>query len=237
MESLNKRLFYLVLLGLTLLLLGCVGSSVKTGSDSSSYAVSGIVVDQNGSPIEDVTLSFGEFGIAITDPQGRWSKSGLKGSVVIEPAKDGWTFTPRSVTVDGPNNDIKFVGNVVDASPSDAEVVIVEALVDPNPRWPESMYHDRVQLTLKNLGGPGFFKVQFWGTRPNVPNPSLELFGETEVYEVGAGWSGTAAWDVWTPSTSITYTYIREVVVLTRNPEQLTYRETSRVEPTLVDNL
>lgn len=230
-----KKILGLIFIGMSLILFGCGDSSVKTGDGPSNYAVSGIVEDENGVPIPGVTLSFGAFGVATTDAQGRWSKVGLSGSVLIQPAKDGWTFAPASITVNGARNGLKFVGEV-NTPPVDAEVVIIEALVDANPAWAQ-INHDRVQLTLRNVGGPGYFKVQFWGKRPNVINPPLELFGETEVYEVGGGWSDTATWDVPTPGSSLTHTYIEEVVVLTRNHGQLTYRETSRAKPTLVDNL
>lgn len=230
-----RRLFGFVLLGALLMLSACVGSPTRVGNGISTYSVSGIIEDEDGNPLEGVILSFEAFGIATTDAQGHWSKSGLSGAVTIRPAKDGWAFTPQSVTVTGSRNDIRFTGRV-DASSLDADVIIVEALVDPNPAW-AGIYDDRVQLTLENVGGAGYFKVQFWGVRPNVINPPLELFAETEVYEVDPGWSGTYAWDVPTPSDSITTTTIREVVVLSRNRGDLTYRETSRVTPTLTNGL
>lgn len=231
-----NRIVSLMILGLVVFLAACGGSPSQVGVGPSQYSVTGTVVDKEGDPIEGVTLSFGSFGVAVTDAAGRWSKDGLSGTVTIQPAKDGWVFTPKSLTVDGAKSDIWFVGEI-DAQSLDAEVIVTEALVDPNPAWAESMYHDRVQLTLRNVGGPGFFKVQFWGTRPNVINPPLEMFAETEVYEVNVGWTDTASWDVPTPSTSITHTYIKEVVVLTRNAGELSYRETARVKPTMDENL
>ena len=86
-------------------LMGCTG-----GGGSSSYSVSGIVVDAEKEGIPSVVLSFneGEFGTATTDSVGKWRKDGLKGTVTIALVKDGWEFESGQVTKASTNVD--FIG-------------------------------------------------------------------------------------------------------------------------------
>ncbi len=56
--------------------------------EKDTYEVSGKVLDSQGQGIEGVTLKFrGGHGIAETDSDGKWSKTGLKGEVEIVPLK------------------------------------------------------------------------------------------------------------------------------------------------------
>jgi hypothetical protein len=86
-------------------LMGCTG-----GGGSSSYSVSGIVVDAEKEGIPSVVLSFneGEFGTATTDSVGKWRKDGLKGTVTIALVKDGWEFESGQVTKASTN--VNFIG-------------------------------------------------------------------------------------------------------------------------------
>ena len=87
------------------LLIGCTG-----GGGPSEYSVSGRIVDGHGTGISSVLLSFneGEFGTAETDSAGKWRKDGLKGTVTINAAKDGWEFESKIVTKASTNVD--FIG-------------------------------------------------------------------------------------------------------------------------------
>ncbi len=76
-----------------------------------TYSVSGYVFNSNGKPIPGVIISFSDSLPAVTtNSQGYWSQSGLSGSVVITPSLSGYTFTPSSTTVTGPNNNVNFTG-------------------------------------------------------------------------------------------------------------------------------
>ena len=65
----------LAAMAVSLVLAGCLGLG---------YAVSGQITDAGGAKIAGVTLTFsGGYGTATTGADGKWSKSGLKGTVTI----------------------------------------------------------------------------------------------------------------------------------------------------------
>ncbi len=73
--------------------------------------MSGYVFNSNGKPIPGVIISFSDSLPAVTtNSQEYWSQSGLSGNVVITPSLNGYTFTPSSTTVTGPNNNVNFKG-------------------------------------------------------------------------------------------------------------------------------
>ena len=78
---------------------------------SATYSISGDVVDWNDTALSGVTVSFsGGYGSVATDAMGRWNKSGLSGSVTVTPSASGYTFTPASRQVSGPDSNVRFVG-------------------------------------------------------------------------------------------------------------------------------
>lgn len=82
-------------LGVMLCVSGC-GLFQGSGSGT-TYTVSGKVCDSEGVGIADVVLSFsGGYGIAKTGSNGKWTKSGLRGTVTITPSKEGYVFVPSS---------------------------------------------------------------------------------------------------------------------------------------------
>ncbi len=91
MTQLKRSLLILVLLAVVFA--GCVNK----GGETETYQVSGRVVDEGGQGISDVVLSFnaGELGVATTDLDGNWVKTGLNGTVTITGgAKDGMFLYP-----------------------------------------------------------------------------------------------------------------------------------------------
>lgn len=76
-----------------------------------AYSVSGYVRDNLGNAIRDVAIEFDRgFGSAKTGADGKWTKSGLSGTVTATPKKDGWTFSPVSRPVDGSASNVDFTG-------------------------------------------------------------------------------------------------------------------------------
>lgn len=76
-----------------------------------AYSVSGYVRDDLGNAVKDVLIEFDKgFGSTNTGADGKWTKSGLLGTVMATPKKDGWTFSPTSRTVDGPASTVDFAG-------------------------------------------------------------------------------------------------------------------------------
>lgn len=87
--------------------------SEATGSVNftGTYGISGDVVDWNDTALSGVTVSFsGGYASVVTDTLGRWSKSGLSGPVTVTPSMPGYTFSPASQQVSGPDTSVRFVG-------------------------------------------------------------------------------------------------------------------------------
>ncbi len=109
-------LFTISLIVIIVILSGCM-SSVST------YSVSGYVT-YNGSGLSGVTISFSDgLPSVTTNTSGYWSQSGLTGSVVVTPSLSGYTFTPSSTTVTGPNNNVNFTAAPLTTSISITSVV------------------------------------------------------------------------------------------------------------------
>jgi len=97
---------------LCLLLVGCLGGGKKT--ILTDYNVSGVVADGLGTGIAGVELALEGANISRvvgpTGEDGKWSATGLKGTVEITPNKDGWFFNPGSVGVSKASDAVNFVG-------------------------------------------------------------------------------------------------------------------------------
>jgi hypothetical protein len=68
--------------------------------------------------LADVTIAAtgGYTGAERTDQDGRWSMSGLRGTVTITPAKNGYTFSPMSTIVSSARDDVDFTASREDVS-------------------------------------------------------------------------------------------------------------------------
>lgn len=83
----------------------------------------------------------------------------------------------------------------------------------------------RVTVSLRNDGGPGVFKVEFWSNPRNQVGGAGDFWGASDPVEVAQGWSETVAWDV---TTSATGTPVDWIIVQTRDPGSAAYRQTAR---------
>ena len=120
----------LLILAMALVISGCGGGG--GGSEgSSTYTVSGTVVDQNDVPLKDVIVTFsGSFGAATTNSDGQWSKSGLTGTVTATPALEGFNFDPSSVEITGARSDVNFTGTVA-TDPYEVSGTVVDGEGNP----------------------------------------------------------------------------------------------------------
>ncbi len=75
-----------------------------------SYTVSGYIFDSSNHPLQNVFVLVNGQSKTQTDSTGFWKVSGLLGQNVIEPQKSGWVFTPPNKSVNGPANQLNFVG-------------------------------------------------------------------------------------------------------------------------------
>lgn len=104
----RKIVWLLFLIALGALLSACGGGT----SESETYAVSGTVEDDQGDPIEGVTIGFGGASDEVTtDANGKWSVSDLKGDVTVTPTHTNYGFSPKDRTVNDGANDVDFVGH------------------------------------------------------------------------------------------------------------------------------
>lgn len=95
----------------------------SSGPSPSAYTVRGrvtIATAPGGQPagLADVTIAAtgGYTGAERTDQDGRWSMSGLRGTVTITPAKNGYTFSPMSTIVSSARDDVDFTASREDVS-------------------------------------------------------------------------------------------------------------------------
>jgi predicted small lipoprotein YifL len=100
--------------------------------------------------------------------------------------------------------------------PADARIVVTSGTV----QWVTAKT-DRIELSLQNTGGPGFFKVEFWGLRTS-PTGSHRLFATTEAVEVQASYRENVVYNI--PVSSAPDT--DWVIVYSRNPGTAVYRQT-----------
>ncbi|WP_408954647.1 hypothetical protein [Natroniella sp. ANB-PHB2] len=101
---------YILLIGV-MIIVGLVFRSMGGPSfmRDSGYEITGQVVDNQGRGIEGVSFDFGALGTVETDQEGRWSKTGLKESVRVEPIKEGKNFYPNNVEVGMDRDNLYFV--------------------------------------------------------------------------------------------------------------------------------
>src|SRR6056297_1622759 len=115
MKSNMKRKWFIVLcfiIVLSIILIGCSNEGNVPPSNYTLYTVSGTIMDTDGNPMSNATLSFsGGFGTATTNVNGSWQKDSLKGNVTITPAKESWIFYPENYQVSGTEDNINFSAN------------------------------------------------------------------------------------------------------------------------------
>lgn len=82
------------------------------------YRIFGQILDNTGSGIQGVTLSFlhedyeeSPYSLVTTDEKGEWSKEGLSGEVQVIPSKDGYSFSPEHTQITGPE-EIDFLATL-----------------------------------------------------------------------------------------------------------------------------
>lgn len=90
---------------------------------------------------------------------------------------------------------------------------------------------ETVTVSLENTGGAGSFKVV--GTAVDIGSMQNVVVCETDVFDVAAGWTETTTWSCATGAPTNTHR-VTAIAALTRVPGTTQYRETSRVNPTLV---
>lgn len=106
----RRAALLLTLFLISLSLTACIGGISKT-----TYNVSGTAKDADGQPIQDVSIKATPgTKVATTDKAGKWSFTGLQGSVTITPSHADYTFDPAYEDVTGAMTGIAFVGTLVD---------------------------------------------------------------------------------------------------------------------------
>lgn len=140
------------------------------GHPEGSYTVSGQVKDDYGQGVANVTIAFDGGLLSVqTDGEGKWSKSGLKDTVKITPAKAGWVFTPANFQVTGARSDVNFTahqsvnytisGRLTDANGtglSNVEVAFsgetTSVYTDSEGRWSKGGLNGTLTVTPKKTG-------------------------------------------------------------------------------------
>ncbi len=101
----NVRFIGFVAVLLTVFLSGCV----LFGGKKEAYNVAGTILDEDGKGVANVAINFsGDFGVAETDEEGKWSKAELTGTVTVTPVQDGFKFEPTSREVTKEDLEVDF---------------------------------------------------------------------------------------------------------------------------------
>ena len=114
-----KKLYRIgsVLLVVCLLMAGCIG-----GGGKKEYSVSGVVQDEQGSPIAGVELSFEgsditSFIVGPTGADGKFTANGLKGTVTLTVLDlKGWVFEPKTTTFTKADSNVVITGYAAEYS-------------------------------------------------------------------------------------------------------------------------
>ncbi len=88
-------------------------SGCSFGETDSTYSISGTVIDDvSGDPVENAVISCdkGEF---VTDENGKYTISGLVGSIVISPSAEGYCFEVVSKKITSSSDDANFVASKI----------------------------------------------------------------------------------------------------------------------------
>lgn len=135
MRRLRSALLLLVVAAAAVLV-GCSAEEPFQPRYVEPYTATGTVRDASGAGIGDVTLGFTRsYGVAMTDEEGRWTKSDLMGPVVVFPMKDGWYFKPETAELREHSNTAHFVGypmkeeDAVDLSDVSAKDLVVDEVI------------------------------------------------------------------------------------------------------------
>lgn len=108
------------------ILLGCSGPG-SAPSRAPAYAVHGVVKDEDGQPLEGVSIVSSSGQLAVSNSSGRWSMSGLRGTNRISASLDGWSFHPPEHVVTGETHRLEFVGT--------ANFTPVQGLIASDTTW------------------------------------------------------------------------------------------------------
>ncbi len=122
---LKKISIFLLVILMLFLLAGCEQLYFK------DYEAYGVVKDSSGVGIDSATVNFSDGSSVKTLGDGSWKKTGLRGTIIITPFKDGYTFTPSSkklLQLDENKNNIEFIGNtgIVDNLTVVSDILIEE---------------------------------------------------------------------------------------------------------------
>lgn len=104
-----KGMRVLVLLASLFAVSGC---QIGIGWDAPGFLVSGWTIDDAGSPLDGVSLSFGEYGSVTSDKYGNWMAR-IPKAVAATPKRSGYKFTPQSAMLSPEKTSATFTGHKV----------------------------------------------------------------------------------------------------------------------------
>lgn len=144
----NKRflLIFVLFLSSVVVISGCSSDGEKSVS-TSSYNISGLVEDQAGQGLEDITISYSGSevnGSTQTAADGSWQLIGLKGSVTITPAGEGYIFDPVKLIQNNEARDLKFLASRIDMEKEE----LLRQSVNPSSQETTVEYRDAVKVII-----------------------------------------------------------------------------------------
>lgn len=101
-----SKIFKTILSMACMLVVICFFAACSFGETESSYSVTGYVFDEYGA-VEGVEIK-NELGSVFTDSEGKYTISGIKASIIVEPVCDGYKFAEVSKMITNENDDANF---------------------------------------------------------------------------------------------------------------------------------
>ncbi|MCK8825967.1 MBL fold metallo-hydrolase [Fuchsiella alkaliacetigena] len=163
----KKNISLLVSIFLVLFIVGCSNGNGGT----TSYNISGQVIDSFDAGIENVSIYANEDQITKTDTDGKFSKTDIQNNIVLEPAKESYSFNPEEKHIASEKNDIEFIGEYIESDENfsgeirvhfidvgQGDAILIKAieddsrykmLIDAGQKWEG---RDRVVPYLQDLG-------------------------------------------------------------------------------------
>lgn len=80
-------------------------------NENQTYAVSGIILDENQAPVEGVSVDGGEYGVVTTNEKGEYVFSNIKNGLIVKPSKEGYHFAEKSKFVAAASTSANFVAS------------------------------------------------------------------------------------------------------------------------------
>lgn len=157
-------------------------------SDSKAFAITGIILDENQSPVEGVLVDAGDYGTATTNEAGIYTFSNVKNGMVVAPSKEGYHFEVKSKLITSSESNANFVASKEydiigkienNGSGLAGEVISFSSLANPVSDNCVVTSDETGSFVITGVAGKAVFEYSFNGgvirETATINNPSVSL--------------------------------------------------------------